>query len=113
MRTAREHAEELRQEAIRRLLVEKAAVEEMLARLGYRREARSSQRRDRLLTRATQKASSRIGSPLIEMPARTIPVQNGAAARSPSPLSQSLQRLHRGFKNGRVKHLSKTYRLRA
>jgi hypothetical protein len=41
MRTAREQAEELRQEAIRTLLEEKAAIEEMLALLSFQKEATS------------------------------------------------------------------------
>ena len=44
--TAREHAEELRQEAIRTLLDEKAAIEEMLNTLGYQKEEGSHKRRD-------------------------------------------------------------------
>ena len=39
--TAREQAEELRQEAIKRLLGEMAAIEEMLLTLGYQKEAPS------------------------------------------------------------------------
>ena len=45
--TAREHAEELRQEAIRTLLTEKVAIEEMLNTLGYQKEEGSHKRRGR------------------------------------------------------------------
>ena len=45
--TAREHAEELRQEAIKTLLDEKNAIEEMLNTLGYQREEGSHKRRGR------------------------------------------------------------------
>lgn len=45
--TAREHAEQLRQEAIKTLLDEKAAIEEMLNTLGYQKEATSPKRRGR------------------------------------------------------------------
>ena len=45
--TAREHAEELRQEAIRTLLDEKTAIEEMLNTLGYQKEEGNHKRRGR------------------------------------------------------------------
>jgi hypothetical protein len=45
--TAREQAEELRQEAIRTLLTEKIAIEEMLNTLGYQKEEGSRKRRGR------------------------------------------------------------------
>ncbi len=44
--TAREHAEELRQQAIKTLLDEKTAIEEMLNTLGYQNEG-SPKRRGR------------------------------------------------------------------
>ena len=45
--TAREHAEELRQEAIKTLLDEKAAIDELLNTLGYQKEEGSHKRRGR------------------------------------------------------------------
>jgi len=45
--TAREHAEELRQEAIRTLLDEKLAIDELLNTLGYQKEEGSHKRRGR------------------------------------------------------------------
>jgi len=45
--TAREHAEELRQEAIRTLLDEKAEIDELLNTLGYQKEEGSHKRRGR------------------------------------------------------------------
>ena len=45
--TAREHAEELRQEAIRTLLNEKAEIDELLNTLGYQKEEGSHKRRGR------------------------------------------------------------------
>lgn len=45
--TAREHAEELRQQAIKTLLDEKAEIEEMLNTLGYQREEGSHKQRGR------------------------------------------------------------------
>jgi hypothetical protein len=45
--TAREQAEELRQEAIKTLLNEKIAIEEMLNMLGYQKEEGSPKRRGR------------------------------------------------------------------
>ena len=45
--TAREQAENLRQQAITTLLDEKAAIEEMLNALGYQKEAATQKRRGR------------------------------------------------------------------
>jgi hypothetical protein len=45
--TAREHAEELRQEAIRTLLDERIAIEELLNTLGYQKEEGNHKRRGR------------------------------------------------------------------
>jgi uncharacterized protein HemY len=42
--TAREHAEELRQQAIKTLLDEKAEIEEMLNTLGFQKEAPTKRR---------------------------------------------------------------------
>jgi hypothetical protein len=47
MMTAREQAEELRQEAIRTLLDEKAEIDELLNTLGYQKEEGSHKRRGR------------------------------------------------------------------
>jgi hypothetical protein len=64
MMTAREHAEELRQEAIKTLLAEKAAVEELLGRLGYQKEAPSPKRRGRLLITAREEAPPPVEEPI-------------------------------------------------
>ncbi len=47
MMTAREQAEQLRQEAIKTLLDEKAAIDEMLDTLGYDKDVASTKRRGR------------------------------------------------------------------
>ncbi len=62
--TAREHAEELRQEAIRTLLIEKAAVEELLGRLGYQKDAPSPKRRGRLLVTAREETPPPVEEPI-------------------------------------------------
>ena len=57
MMTARDHAEELRQEAIRILLAERSAIEEMLRTLSYQREAPMMRGHSMLPGSAAQEAS--------------------------------------------------------
>jgi hypothetical protein len=57
--TAREQAEELRQEAIRTLLDEKAEIEEMLNTLGYQKEG-SPKRRGRPPKPAVEQPEQRV-----------------------------------------------------
>jgi hypothetical protein len=64
MMTAREHAEELRQEAIKTLLAEKRAVEELLGRLGFQKEAPTPKRRGRLLNTAREESPPPVEEPM-------------------------------------------------
>lgn len=61
--TAREHAEVLRQEAIRTLLDEKVAIEEMLNTLGYQKEEGSHKRRGRPSKLSAEQAEQAVVQP--------------------------------------------------
>ena len=59
--TAREHAEELRQEAIKTLTDEKAAIEEMLGTLGYQEGTAPAKRRGRPAKATSQEETAVVG----------------------------------------------------